>query len=76
MEKIAVIGLGYVGLPLSVEFGKKRETIGFDINLDRIEELKNGNDRTLETTSEELTEATLLSFTYVIEDIKKATIFI
>ena len=76
MKKIAVIGLGYVGLPLAAEFGKKRETIGFDINLDRIEELKNGNDRTLETTSEELTEATLLSFTYVIEDIKKATIFI
>jgi len=76
MEKIAVIGLGYVGLPLAVEFGKKRETIGFDINLDRIEELKNGFDRTLETTSEELAEATLLSFTSSIEDIKKATIFI
>lgn len=76
MEKIAVIGLGYVGLPLAVEFGKKRETVGLDINLDRIKELNNGIDRTLETTSNELSEATLLSFTSEIEDIKEANIFI
>ena len=45
---IAVIGLGYVGLPIAVEFGNKYETIGFDIDQDRINELKNGNDKTLE----------------------------
>ena len=46
-KKIAIIGLGYVGLPLAVEFGKKRSTIGFDINKERIAELKAGLDRTL-----------------------------
>ena len=53
-KKIALIGLGYVGLPLAVEFGKKRTVIGFDINKSRIDDLKNGVDLTLETTSEEL----------------------
>ncbi len=48
MKKIAVIGLGYVGLPLAAEFGKKRPVIGFDINEARIKELSNGFDRTLE----------------------------
>ena len=48
-QKIAIIGLGYVGLPLAVEFGKKREVIGFDINQERITQLKDGNDSTLET---------------------------
>jgi UDP-N-acetyl-D-galactosamine dehydrogenase len=52
--KIAIIGLGYVGLPLAVEFAKKYQVIGFDINLERVEELKNNEDHTLETTSEEL----------------------
>ena len=47
-DKIAIIGLGYVGLPLAVEFGKKRETIGFDINTSRVDELKQGKDSTLE----------------------------
>ena len=51
---IAVIGLGYVGLPLAVEFGKKRKVFGFDINQSRIEELKKGIDKTLETTKNEL----------------------
>jgi UDP-N-acetyl-D-galactosamine dehydrogenase len=60
---IAVIGLGYVGLPLAVEFGKKRTVIGFDINDDRIAELQAGRDHTLEVLEEELKEAKHLSFT-------------
>lgn len=53
-NKIAVIGLGYVGLPLAVEFGKKYQTIGFDVNRLRVKEIKEGNDQTLEVTSEQL----------------------
>ena len=52
--RIGIIGLGYVGLPLAVEFGKHYPTVGFDIKKDRIAELERGNDSTLETTSEEL----------------------
>ncbi len=52
--KIAIIGLGYVGLPLAVEFAKKYQVIGFDINTQRIQELRDANDTTLETSSEEL----------------------
>ena len=48
-EKIAVIGLGYVGLPLAIEFGKNNETIGFDINETRVKELKQGHDSTLKS---------------------------
>ncbi|MEP2182396.1 MAG: Vi polysaccharide biosynthesis UDP-N-acetylglucosamine C-6 dehydrogenase TviB, partial [Roseibium sp.] len=59
-KKIAVIGLGYVGLPLAVEFGKCRQTIGFDIDQDRVAELKSGHDRTRETTPDELIEAGFL----------------
>ena len=55
--KIAVIGLGYVGLPLAVEFGKKLPVIGFDIHTKRIEELKNGQDHTLEVSPDELKQA-------------------
>ena len=51
---IAVVGLGYVGLPLAVEFGRVRNVIGFDINESRIKELKKGVDKTLETTTDEL----------------------
>ena len=75
-KKIALIGLGYVGLPLAVEFGKKRKVIGFDINQSRINELKSGTDSTLETTSQELKEAIHLSYTTSLEDIKDCTIFI
>jgi UDP-N-acetyl-D-glucosamine/UDP-N-acetyl-D-galactosamine dehydrogenase len=75
-KKIALIGLGYVGLPLAVEFGKKRVVVGFDINQPRINDLKNGVDLTLETTSQELKEATHLSYTSNLEDIKDCTIFI
>ena len=60
--KIAIIGLGYVGLPLAVEFGKHYDTLGFDINTQRVNQLRNGQDRTLETTTEELASATLLQF--------------
>ena len=75
-KKIALIGLGYVGLPLAVEFGKKSKVVGFDINQSRISELKSGTDSTLETTSQELKEATHLSYTTSLADIKDCTIFI
>jgi UDP-N-acetyl-D-glucosamine/UDP-N-acetyl-D-galactosamine dehydrogenase len=75
-KKIALIGLGYVGLPLAVEFGKKRTVVGFDINQSRINDLKNGVDSTLETTSEELKDAVHLSYTTNLEGVKDCTIFI
>jgi len=75
-KKIALIGLGYVGLPLAVEFGKKRSVMGFDINQPRVNDLKNGVDSTLETTNEELKGAIHLSYTTNLEDIKDCTIFI
>ena len=74
--KIALIGLGYVGLPLAVEFGKKREVVGFDISQERITELKRGHDSTLETTSQELKNVTQLSYTNNIDDIKDCGIYI
>lgn len=75
-KKLAVIGLGYVGLPLAAEFGKKRNIIGFDINEKRILELQNGVDKTLELTKNELEEAVSLSFTSKKEDIAGTEIFI
>jgi UDP-N-acetyl-D-glucosamine/UDP-N-acetyl-D-galactosamine dehydrogenase len=75
-RKIALIGLGYVGLPLAIEFGKKNQVIGFDINKKRVNELKNGTDYTLETTPEELKEAPHLTFTTNPEDIKDCNIYI
>jgi len=75
-KKIALIGLGYVGLPLAVEFGKKRTVIGFDINQPRINDLKNGVDSTLETTKQELKDAVHLSYTISLEDVKDCEIFI
>ena len=73
---MALIGLCYVGLPLAVEFGKKYDVIGFDINEKRIDQLKKGNDRTLEVSSEELAEAVKLSYTTKLEDLKRADVFI
>ena len=73
---IAIIGLGYVGLPLAVEFGKKRTVIGFDINEKRITELQAGHDRTLETTPDELKEADKLAFTATPQDLSDCAIFI
>tara|TARA_B100000212_G_scaffold209241_1_gene157996 strand:+ start:33042 stop:34313 length:1272 start_codon:yes stop_codon:yes gene_type:complete len=74
--KLAIIGLGYVGLPLAVEFGKKREVIGFDIKEKRISELKEGYDSTLEIDKKELTEAQNLSFTCDPEDLSQCNFFI
>ncbi len=73
---IAVVGLGYVGLPLAIEFGKIRPVIGFDINEARISELREGLDRTLEVSGEELAGARHLRFTCDVEDIKQARIYI
>ncbi len=73
---IAVIGLGYVGLPLAVEFGKHRPVIGFDIKESRIEQLRRGIDNTLETSPDELEEARHLSFTSSPDELKAATIYI
>lgn len=73
---IAIIGLGYVGLPLAVEFGKKRNVIGFDINKERVEELKSGEDSTLEVSSEELSQSSCLSFSCDAKDIEKANVYI
>lgn len=67
---IAVIGLGYVGLPLAVEFGKKRKVIGFDIQADRVTELQAGQDHTLEISAEEFTRAKHLSFSSEPPDIR------
>ena len=74
--KLAIIGLGYVGLPLAVEFGKKRSVIGFDINQRRVDELQTGRDSTLETTDAELLEAKYLTYTTNLEDLKTANCFI
>jgi len=73
---VAIIGLGYVGLPLAVEFGKQFKTIGFDINSKRIEELNNNYDRTLETTSENLKSSTNLTCTFDLNILKDADIYI
>ncbi|WP_407509422.1 Vi polysaccharide biosynthesis UDP-N-acetylglucosamine C-6 dehydrogenase TviB [Acinetobacter baumannii] len=74
--KIAIIGLGYVGLPLAVEFGKHKPTIGFDINPQRIRELQSGYDHTLEVTSDELKQVEHLSYTADINDLKNSNFFI
>jgi UDP-N-acetyl-D-galactosamine dehydrogenase len=76
MERIGIIGLGYVGLPLAVEFGKVLEVIGFDINQSRIDELKKGIDRTLEVDNDEFSLSKGLSFTTNPEDLKKVNYFI
>jgi UDP-N-acetyl-D-galactosamine dehydrogenase len=74
--KLAVVGLGYVGLPLAVEFGKKRPVIGFDINTRRIEALKAGHDHTLEVSDAELAEAAQLTYTADRAELGKANVFI
>jgi len=75
-DTVVVIGLGYVGIPLAVEFGKKRETIGFDINRERVEELKRGFDRTKEVDVQELKNARYLTLTSDIEEIKEGKYYI
>lgn len=74
--KIAIIGLGYVGLPLAAEFGKYRPVVGFDINKKRVDELKNGNDFTLEVSSDDLKRATHLSYTTELDGIKDCNFYI
>lgn len=74
--RIAIIGLGYVGLPLAVEFGKKLPVVGFDIYQKRVDELKNGQDHTLEVSPEELKQATQLSYTANLGDLKDCNFFI
>jgi UDP-N-acetyl-D-galactosamine dehydrogenase len=76
MKNIAIIGLGYVGLPLAVEFGKKRSVLGFDINPDRVRELKSGKDHTLECNEDQLREASFLSYSAEARDLKACEIFI
>ena len=73
---IAIVGLGYVGLPLAVAFAKKYSVIGFDINEQRVTELQNGVDNTLECSSQEIKNAGNLQFTHSENDIHSATIFI
>lgn len=74
--KLAIVGLGYVGLPLAVEFGKKRPVIGFDINARRIAELKDGKDHTLEVDEVELAQAAHLTYTSLAEELGQANVFI
>lgn len=75
-SKIAVIGLGYVGLPLAVEFGKYFDTVGFDINESRIRELESGHDSTLEVTPEEMRSAKRLSFTADLDNLNDCSVYI
>jgi UDP-N-acetyl-D-galactosamine dehydrogenase len=75
-KKIAIIGLGYVGLPLAVEFGKARSTLGFDINASRIDELREGKDNTLEVSEEDLSGASQLVFSCDTNDLDECKIFI
>ncbi len=74
--KLGVVGLGYVGLPLAVEFGKKYPTVGFDINTPRIRELKIGHDSTMEVDDNELTKAIKLSYTDQLDDIADCNVYI
>lgn len=73
---IAIIGLGYVGLPLAVEFGKHRKVIGFDINQQRIAELQSGQDHTLECSPEQLKEAQYLQYSHQLSDLGACKVFI
>jgi len=74
--RLAIIGLGYVGLPLAVEFGKKINVLGFDINQQRVDELKSGKDGTLEVNEAELAEATHLTYSASVEDLAASNVYI
>src|SRR5687767_4961883 len=76
MEKIGIIGLGYVGLPLAVEFGKILDVVGYDINEERIKQLKRAFDRTREVEPDELLASKKLIYTSDIEDLKDVNYFI
>ena len=75
-KKIAIIGLGYVGLPLAVEFGKSRPVLGFDINEARIQELRSGKDSTLEVSSEDLALAKSLTFSRDVAALSDCDVFL
>src|SRR5262249_17203022 len=74
--RVAVVGLGYVGLPLAVEFGRHFRTRGFDINAARVGELERGHDATLEVSKEELEASQGLSFTTRVDDIRDCNVYI
>ncbi|MCO5054657.1 nucleotide sugar dehydrogenase [Thermomonas sp.] len=74
--RLAVVGLGYVGLPLAVEFGKHYDTLGYDLNGERIDELRRGHDRTLEVSGEELAVATHLRYSASLEELRDRNVFI
>ncbi|MEO0975344.1 MAG: nucleotide sugar dehydrogenase, partial [Pseudomonadota bacterium] len=74
--RVAVVGLGYVGLPLAVAFGRRLPTVGFDINAQRVDELRGGHDRTLEVDAEELREAAQLSYTADLEGLRDCNVYI
>ncbi|MDR7135868.1 UDP-N-acetyl-D-galactosamine dehydrogenase [Lysobacter niastensis] len=74
--RIAVIGLGYVGLPLAVEFGRRHDTLGYDIDARRIQHLRDGDDGNRETSPEEIRAATRLAFTDSLEDLRDRNVFI
>jgi UDP-N-acetyl-D-galactosamine dehydrogenase len=74
--KIAIIGLGYVGLPLAIAFGHQYSTIGYDTNANRVNELKEGKDHTLQSSSEVIKNVAHLSFTNQLASIKDCNIFI
>ncbi len=76
MKKIAIIGLGYVGLPLAVEFGRSRPVLGFDINQQRIAELQSGQDHTLECSQAQLQEAIHLTYSSHLDDLRTSQIYI
>lgn len=75
-KNIAIIGLGYVGLPLAVEFGKQRPVLGFDVNTARIAELQAGKDHTLECSPQELATAAHLRFSSLADDLQACQVFI
>ena len=74
--KIGIVGLGYVGLPLAVEFGKRFVTVGFDIKADRVAELGRGVDSTRECDAQELAEADKLAYTTSLDDLNAVRVFI
>ena len=76
INTLAIFGLGYVGLPLAVEFGKKYATLGFDINQSRIDELSSGKDSTLEVSAEELASVTQLKYSCNVDDLNQANVYI
>src|ERR1039458_5823022 len=74
--RVGIVGLGYVGLPLAVEFGKHFETVGFDVNPERIRELKAGGDSTREASAEEIRSASRLQFTTRLQDLKPCGVMV